>query len=238
MNKITGLISMLFLLPFLSSAQMPDAGSKSFTFGFNPLSTNGVNSNASRTGTLLYKYYPTPDQAFRFSASVGVNSSTNINDPGNGRKTTYSNSSNSFGLGLGFQKNLAAMDKFTVYAGGDLGLFYGSSKNSNRTDIYDHTKYGSGMDGDYTEIINSNINPLNIGIYPFLGMNYFITKNFSIGAEFSMGVIYSIPGSGTITTNQRSYGVDAPSVVTKTKTGGAFNITSNGGGLITGSVYF
>jgi hypothetical protein len=238
MQKILYLSIAFALFSNASKAQYPDPGSKSFTFAFNPFSNFGVSPGASHTGTLLFKYYKTSDLAFRASASILYSNQSSTYDNG-GSKTVNSNLTTNYALGLGLQKNIAAIDKFSVYGGADLSFGLGMNKNTNRMDIYDNTKPGtSGQNGDYTENINTTNNPLSINLYPFLGMNYFLTKYISVGTEFSMGLGYTFPGTGTRITNQRSNGVDRLQVFYNVSNSSTFSVNPNASAMVTVSVFW
>ena len=228
------IVSLFFCLS--SFGQFNEAGSKCLTFGFNSLVNLSLTPSAGQGGLLLFKYYPKEDFAFRFLGSLGISNTSSQQDNGSGTKITTTYNSSSFGVGLGFQKTIAKFDKFCAYAGADLIGNYSYSKNNNRTDNYKTTTNADS--GDYKEIINAYIGPYKVGIYPLVGIGYFFSKNFSIGLEYSMALFYTLPATGTITTNQRYFGADKSPIVNNSTSTGTLNFSTNGNALINIGFYF
>jgi len=228
----------LFLITASAFAQFPEAGTKSFTFGISGLSTIGLNTNVGHTGNLLYKYYTTDNLALRFSGGLAINSTGFTSDNGSGKNSVSSTVNNSYSLGFGLQRNIVNVNKFNIYAGADLALTIAYSRNSTKNVTYDSSLVG-GQNGDYFETITLNPTNLKIGLYPFGGVNYFLSKNFAIGAEFSLGALYGLPYKSSTVTNQKVNGVEYLNSTTNVKNqGSSFSISTTNSVLLTLGVYF
>jgi hypothetical protein len=232
--KKTLLIACFSLLSISVFAQFPDAGSKGITFGIS--GTSGLNLNVSHNGSLMYKYYINDGFIMRYSALISYSSTSNTSTS-SGRESENDNTNYAFGLGIGCEKIFVKVDKFQMYGGLDLvpGISGGSSLGSNT--VVDHTKAG-GIDGDFNKTVTKRPQIFSIGLYPFLGFEYFITKNFSVGAEFSISPTFSFPGNGTTVTTGQSNGIPQPEVDANQGQKAQFSIASSGTALISGSFYF
>jgi len=216
-------------------AQYPEAGSKAFAFSFSGL--QGLGTSAGHTGTLLFKYYKTDDFVWRISGALSVNDN-NSTSYISGKTVVSSSSGYSASLGFGFEKIITKVNRFTIYTGADLVPAFGSSSTSETATISDST-LAKGYNGDYTKNAFKIPTSLSLGLYPFIGFNYFISKNFSIGAEFGLGISYSFPSSGTEVLTQRTLGINyAPVSTPYEMRNGSFSFTSANSAVITGAVYF
>jgi len=228
------LIAFFSLLSICAFAQFPDSGAKGITFGIN--GTSGINLNVSHNGSLMYKYYVSEDIVMRYSVLIGYNSTSNTSTSG-GRENENDNSNYNFGIGVGCEKIFAKVNKFEIYGGMDLvpGMSGGSSMSSNT--VVDNTIAG-GLNGDFSKTVTKRPQIFSLGLYPFLGFEYLITKNFSIGAEFSINPTYTFPGNGSTVTTSQSNGYPQKEVDASQGQKSQFSVSSAGGAFITGSVYF
>jgi hypothetical protein len=236
MRKILIATAFSIFAYFSSSAQFNDPHTKCITFGLNGFSNVFLNPGVGHNGTILFRYFPTENLAYRFLFNFNSTSTNNVQDNSVGTKTTNSQTNNQYGLGFGIQRTFAKFGKFNAYAGADLVGSYTYFKTVNRSDFY---KTSTGLDsGDYRETVNLNPAPYTIGIYPMLGISYFFSKNFSVGLEYNLNISYSLPAKGTSTFNQRVFGVDKPAVVTNTGTSTSTNIGFGNNVIVNVSFYF
>ena len=231
-------IILLFCFSFLAIstfAQFPDSGSKGFTFGLNGL--QGISLSAAHTGTLQYKLSQNENFIWRFS---GVLTLTNYGSTSTSGGRYYDNESrnSTVGIGIGCEKVLTKVNRFRIYGGGDLVPTMTSGTSTSSNTIVDETLTGNGLNGDFNKSVTKNPSIINIGLYPFLGFEYFISKNFSIGAEFSFGASYSLDSKGSTVNSSRTNGINAPDVTNSSDQKAQFNFNSTNGAVITGSVYF
>jgi hypothetical protein len=241
MKKILLFISILF--PFLAHAQRPVQGMQSFSFGISGLQNLGINTGASRTGTILYKHYKTDSMAYRFSAALNINTSTSsLEDKGQGIRTTTINNSATVNIAPGFQNSLGGNTRLEPYYGIDFLLgytFVNSSIIRNEVTNADTTFDPNDERGDYNETETRFGRPVRVGIIPLIGANYFITNNISIGAEFSYGLVATFAQNGTRTFRNRIAGVDQEeNTVDISASTTGFNAGAAGSGLITMGIYF
>lgn len=229
--------------PFLTYAQRPTAGTQGFTFGISGLQNIGVNTGASRTGTILYKSYMTDSMAYRLSASLGISTTTStlVEERQGIRAIDISNSA-TVNIAPGIQNTLGGSNRLEPYYGVDalIGYTFVNSR-INRTDIThaDSTFDPNDQTGDFTETETRMGKPLRIGILPLIGANYYITDNISIGAEFSYGVIATLSQNGTQTIRNRVAGVDKEeTTVNISASTTTFSTGPAGSGLITVGIYF
>ena len=229
------LITCFSIVSISAFAQFPDAGSKGFTFGVYGL--QGINLSAAHTGTLQYKFYSKDDFIWRFS---GVLSTNNYNSSTTGTGRVYENDQHntSIGLGIGAEKVLAKVNKFQIYGGLDLVPMYSFGSNSSTQTIVDQAQTGSGLNGDFNKTVSKSPSIISIGLYPFLGFEYFISKNFSIGAEFSFDANYAFDSKSSSVQSSRTNGIDAKDITNSSDQKAQFNFNSTNGVVMTGSVYF
>jgi hypothetical protein len=233
------------LLPVFAFAQRPVQGMQSFTFGLSGLANLGVNSGASRTGTILYRKYATDSAAYRFSAFLSVSANrVSLDNEATGIRAITQSNSTSVNIAPGYQKSLGGSGRLEPYWGGDLLIGYTFSNAMIRRDeiINADTTFDTGDEtGDFTETETRLGTPFRFGILPLIGANYYILDNVAIGAEFSYGLILTTSKSGQQIIRKRIKGVDQEEIVTSSQNAPAnmnFSASSFGTGLITMSVYF
>jgi hypothetical protein len=232
-------------LPVLAIAQRPVQGMQSFTFGLSGLSNLGVNSGASRTGTILYRKYTTDSAAFRFSAflSVAANRVSLDNEATGTRAITQSNSA-SVNIAPGYQKSLGGSGRVEPYYGIDVLVGYTFTNSIiQRTEIInaDTTFDTEDETGDFEETETAFGTPFRFGIMPLIGVNYYLLDNIAIGAEFSYGLIVTTAMNGQKIIRRRIKGVDQEEVRTSSPSAPSnmnFSANSFGTGLVTMSIYF
>ena len=86
---------------------------------------------------------------------------------------------------------------------------------------------------------NKSGSTLGIGLFGFIGAEYFILPKISVGAEYSWGVSFSTTGEGEVTTESvGGVGPVVGKITTKTAGGSSFGIDNsiNGNGSGTGSL--
>ncbi|RZL44014.1 MAG: hypothetical protein EOP00_21775, partial [Pedobacter sp.] len=205
------------------------------------LQTIGFNSNASRTGSLLYRQYFADDKAFRASANVRWNAvGNNLEDTTRGIKSSNSIRQSALSIALGIQKSLGIRPRLEPYVGVDLIGGFGSSKSSTRTEIINENKTGeTDKNGDFNETINTNSTPFNFGLAPLFGVNYYILDGIAIGAEFSYGINLAFGTHGKKDITGKQNGTDIPAVHSmESPSSMGINFQNMGSSNITVSVYF
>lgn len=232
-------------LPVLAFAQRPVEGTQSFTFGLSGLANLGVNSGASRTGTILYRKYITDSAAYRFSAFLSVSASrVSLDNEATGIRATTQSNSTSFDIAPGYQKSLGGSGRLEPYWGGDLLIGYTFTNSTIHRDeiINADTTFNAGDEtGDFTETETQFGTPFRFGILPLIGANYYILDNIAIGAEFSYGLILTTSKDRKQIVRQRIKGVDQEEQVTSSQSAPSnmnFSANSFGTGLITMSICF
>lgn len=233
------------LLPVFAFAQRPVQGMQSFTFGLSGLANLGVNSGASRTGTILYRWYATDSAAYRFSAFLSVSANrVSLDNEATGIRAITQSNSTSVNIAPGYQKSLGGSGRLEPYWGGDLLVGYTFSNSIiQRTEVIDADTTFNTQDetGDFDETETRFGTPFRFGILPLIGFNYYVLDNIAIGAEFSYGLIVTTSKDGQKIVRRRIKGVDQEEEVTSSPSAPAnmnFSAGSFGTGLVTMSIYF
>jgi hypothetical protein len=200
------------LFPFLAHAQRPVEGAQGFTFGISGLQNIGVNTAASRTGTLLYRKYKTDSMAYRISAGLTIlTNRTSLESKDLGIRTITMNNTMAINLAPGFQQSLGGNSRLEPYWGLDFLIGYTFTNSQiERTEVInaDTTSDPDDQLGDYKETETRIGSPFRIGAFPLVGANYFVTDNVAFGVEFSYGLVASFSKNGTRIFRDRIAGVD------------------------------
>ncbi|WMJ72432.1 hypothetical protein RCC89_04535 [Cytophagaceae bacterium ABcell3] len=181
----------------------PVAGTMGFTFGLNNVLSGGTagwfNTELGvNTPTLLFRYYVTDQIAARASVSYDMLRSTET-DLEDGVETTERSAASTIQLALGGQYALGNHHRLEPYVGADLIFSRLGASEFTRSEVVHED---GGNVGDYMESDVSLGSEYGVGLVPFVGLNYFITRNIAVGAEFGWGYRATFAGgpSGTTTT--------------------------------------
>lgn len=194
-------------------SQKPEKGTFGATAGLSAIA--GVpTTDASTTGTLLFRYYLTDvwvaRAAFNYrsvnNAGTSVIDSTQIPaqqgiPSGDGfTNRTREVSGGAYNFELGIQRNIGDIEKTEIYVG---AVFLTGIDGMRRTEEY--TEWLADQDaigrvkGDYDEVVATTPIKMRYGARVVVGTNYFITPNFSIGAEFGYGFTSVVEDGGEVT---------------------------------------
>jgi len=206
--------SYVFVMAFLFVARFAQGqdlakGDKTFGVEINSIGLFATDPLANSVVTLRGKYYVSDNLALRLFFNPGY-TNTSSTTTTRGTSMATSNKVVYLGFGPGIQKNLARFDRFCIYAGADLSFSYRNTKTVDKNTVVDTTR-ASGSLGDYSNSAISVPNELEIGLLPFIGCSYRLSKHFFIGAEFGMGIYDALPYHLTdITTSRANKIVNPP----------------------------
>jgi hypothetical protein len=248
-NKIIAFV--FCLISVMAFSQKPEKGSYGATAGLSAVA-GFPNTDASTTGSLLFKYYLMDGFAlrgalnYRTLAGAGTTfidtnkiivSGTSL-PSGDGFSTFRTDLKGStFDVELGFQKDIAKLEKFEPYVGAAfvMGISGKRSQYSERNWIVDGMGRTAGDYDKTTSVFNLRN---NTGGKVFMGANYYLLKNISVGAEFGYGYFFSTENGGNVKTESSIAGV----VSTLEQTTGNYNKTTKGfrttGAVLTVSFVF
>jgi hypothetical protein len=219
---------------------IPQKGSKAFMLGITGLNTISLNTNPSRTGTLLFKYYTNKNTALRFGLGLSLQNTTSIanNNPGTTIESTQKN--NGLSLSFGCQKKLNRFEKLETYIAGDIFIAMNRASSANTTTITDSSKTANIFDTNQDWNKDENRGGLNttIGLTGSIGFNYYIKPYFSLGGEIGYGLNFSQTGHGAIINSgytARNGGNSYSEIQTKSRTA---NSLKGAGSTITLTFFF
>jgi hypothetical protein len=215
------LVGLLLCAGLQLNAQKPVQGNYGATAGLSAIA-GFLNTDASTTGSLLFKYYLQDGLALRAAvnyrslAGAGTTFVDSTQVPvgiglpmGDGFSTTTTTVKGSnFDLELGIQKDIAKLEKLEPYVGvaAVFGLSGRRLTDINRTWLIDGGGRTAG-DFDHTETLFNT--RTNVGGKVFLGANYFLLKNLCVGAEFGYGYFFTKENGGEISTHTKMGSVES-----------------------------
>ncbi len=215
-------------------AQKPVKGNYGATAGLSAIA-GFLNTDASTTGSLLFKYYVQDGLAirsavnFRSLAGAGTTFVDSTQVPagiglpvGDGFSTTTTTVKGSnFDLELGIQKDIAKLEKLEPYVGAAaiFGLSGRRFTDVKRSWLIDGGGRTAG-DFDHTETLFDT--KTNVGGKLFLGANYFLLRNLCVGAEFGYGYFFTKENGGEITVHSKTGATETNNTFT---TGGYYKTT-------------
>jgi len=172
----------------------PLAGAHNLEIQLNPFSTNPMQlSNGNLISGLKYRYFTTPNLAYRLLTNISYSRSSEITDnEDDGRpELKETNSRFAFAIQPGIEKHFAGTKYLSPYIGGVGSLAIGTDRL-----VRENVSSGNTVVETKTRNLNSGF---SFGLGAVAGLDIYLIKNMYIGTEFGYGFSIFSPFATEIT---------------------------------------